>query len=235
MWVRLWWRRGRVGGVHYPTTRDQEQPRRPRTLLLGVDRLDHTKGIEQRLEVYGRLLKQGELVASDSVFVQVGVPTRERVAQYAGLRERIDRLTGRLTDMFSGVGRQVVQYTNQQYGFDDMVALYTTADIMMITPLSDGMNLVAKEYVASRIDHRGVLVLSEFAVAAAELDEALLVNPNDVDELANAILLAATMDPGEQRRRMELMRSRIHHHDIHAWASSFLDTLRTTTRQVDKR
>jgi trehalose-6-phosphate synthase len=127
-----------------------------------------------------------------------------------------------------------VQYTNQRYDFDDMVALYIAADVMVITPLSDGMNLVAKEYVASRIDDCGALVLSEFAGAATELEEALLVNPNDVDELANAMLLAATMDPVEQRRRMEVMRSHLRRRDIHDWVSSFLDTLRRTTGQTDR-
>ena len=116
-----------------------------------------------------------------------------------------------------------------------MVAFYTATDVMVITPLSDGMNLVAKEYIASRIDHSGALVLSEFAGAAAELDEALLVNPNDADELGNAMLLAVNMDPAEQRRRMEVMRSRLRRHDIHAWVSSFMGTLLTVTGQIGRR
>ncbi|MFD0579310.1 alpha,alpha-trehalose-phosphate synthase (UDP-forming) [Dactylosporangium darangshiense] len=198
----------------------------PRRMLLGVDRLDYTKGIEQRLEAYGRLLADGDLRADDTVFVQVATPSRQRLAQYASLRDRVERLTGRLNGAYSGVGHNVVHYTSRQYSFDELVALFAAADVMVTTPLSDGMNLVAKEYVGSRVDNRGALVLSEFAGASAELDQALLVNPNDAEELRGAMLLAAGMRPDEQRRRMEIMRGHLQRHDVRAWVRSFLDALR---------
>jgi trehalose 6-phosphate synthase len=211
--------------VHKRTARIRAELGTPRTVLLGIDRLDYTKGIEQRLEAYGQLLATGALSADSSVFVQVGTVSRERLTRYAELRERVDRLAGRLNGTYGRVGNPVVHYINRVRDFEEMVALYAAADVMVVTSLSDGMNLVAKEYVASRVDNRGALVLSEFAGAATELREALLVNPNDIRGLKNAILLAATMDVAEQKRRMDAMRWQIRRHDVQAWASNFLNAL----------
>jgi trehalose 6-phosphate synthase len=207
----------------------------PRTLLLGIDRLDYTKGIEQRLEAYGQLLATGALSADSSVFVQVVIVSRERLVRYAELRERVDRLAGRLNGTYGRVGNPVVHYINRVHDIEEMVALYAAADVMVVTPLSDGMNLVSKEYVASRVDNRGALVLSEFAGAATELREALLVNPNDIRTLKNAILLAATMDTTEQERRMDAMRWQIRKHDVHAWATTFLNALHKTATAASTR
>jgi trehalose 6-phosphate synthase len=197
----------------------------PRTLLLGVDRLDYTKGIEQRLLAYEAIL-EGRHVPPDSVgFIQVGTLTRERHAKYASLRERVERLAGHLNGSYGKVGSPVVHLTTRQFGWDEITALYLAADVMVVTPLRDGMNLVAKEYVASRVDNRGVLVLSEFAGAAVDLPEAIVVNPNDVDALKDAILRAIAMSPDEQRQRMEAMRWHLRTHDVHAWISGFLTGL----------
>jgi trehalose 6-phosphate synthase len=159
----------------------------PRTLFVGLDRLDYTKGVEQRLSAYGELLQEGRLLPETSAFIQVSTLSREQLTRYAQLRQRVERLVGHLNGTYGRVGSPVVHYTQQSYDFNELVALYAAADVMIVTPLSDGMNLVAKEYVASRVDNRGMLVLSEFAGAAAELDQAVLVNPYDLDDLKNAI------------------------------------------------
>ena len=198
---------------------------KPRTILLGIDRLDYTKGIEQRLLAYGALLETGDVRADDTVLVQVGTPTRERIGAYAELRGRIDQLAGRLSAQHPRIGSSAVPYRVLEPTYDELLAMYAAADVMVVTPLRDGMNLVAKEFVASRIDNRGVLVLSEFAGAAAELEGALLVNPNDREGMKRAILEAITMEAAEQERRMDAMRRRLHHHDLGAWAAAFLQRL----------
>lgn len=137
----------------------------------------------------------------------------------------MDRLAGRLNASRGQMGNPVVLYTNQEIDFDEIIALYRAADVMVATSLSDGMNLVAKEYVASRVDNRGTLVLSEFTGAATELDKAVLVNPNDADELKHAILEAIMMSPIEQNRRMKAMRDHLQAHDSHAWIASFMTSL----------
>ena len=197
----------------------------PRTLLVGLDRLDYTKGIEQRLLAYGELLGSGQLPADSTTFLQVGTLSREKLSRYANLRQRVDRLTGHLNASHGTMGRPVVHYTNRVLDFEEILAMYVAADVMVVTSLSDGMNLISKEYVASRADNRGVLVLSEFTGAAAELGQAILVNPNDIDDLKNAILRAVAMSPSEQRKRMEAMRTHLREHDAQAWIDSFLARL----------
>jgi trehalose 6-phosphate synthase len=200
----------------------------PNVLVAGTDRLDYTKGIEQRLRAYGAILDDARSVAHSLAFIQISPVSRGRVARYAELRERVDRLAGHLNASHGRMGSPVVRYTNQAIDSDELIALYRAADVMVATSLSDGMNLVAKEYVASRVDNRGALVLSEFTGAAAELDEAILVNPNDADELKHAILRAITMSPTEQNRRMKAMRDHLRSHDSHAWIASFMTSLDST-------
>ncbi|MFG1644146.1 trehalose-6-phosphate synthase [Amycolatopsis sp. NPDC049252] len=204
----------------------------PEVLIAGIDRLDYTKGIEQRLTAYGEILNDMRSVANPPVFIQVAPLSRERVAKYASLRERVDRLAGHLNASYGRMGGPALRYTNTVLGFGEVVALCRAADILVATPLSDGMNLVAKEYVASRLDDRGVLVLSEFAGAAAELGEAVLVNPNDTDDLKDAILRAIAMRPAEQSRRMKAMRKRLRAHDGRAWVTSFITALESVSRPV---
>jgi trehalose 6-phosphate synthase len=199
-------------------------------VLLSVDRLDYTKGIEHRLTAYSELLRDGLIKVRDTVVVQVAVPSRERVESYRGLRDRIEREVGRINGEYGRVGEPAIHYLNQPFDRADLAALYQTADVMVVTPLRDGMNLVAKEFVAARADDTGALVLSEFAGAAAELGDAFLVNPHDVDGLKDTLLHAMEADPADLAARMTAMRAHITAHDIHAWARAYLTALDHTGR-----
>jgi trehalose 6-phosphate synthase len=197
----------------------------PDTILLGVDRLDYTKGIRHRLATFAELLEDGELGAGSTVLVQVASPSRERVQAYADLRDEIELMVGRLNGDHGSVGSQPVHYLHQSFPRDEMAALYLAADVMLVTALRDGMNLVAKEYVAARHDGDGVLVLSEFAGAADELTQAVLINPHDIDGTKAAILRAVRMPSDERRRRMRSLRRRVVEHDVERWAADFLGAL----------
>ena len=199
-------------------------------MLLGVDRLDYTKGILHRLRAYGELVDEGRL-GPRPVLVQVASPSRERVEAYQTLREEVEGTVGRINGQHGQVGYAPVHYLHQSYPREEMAALYLAADVMLVTPLRDGMNLVAKEYVAARYDQGGTLVLSEFTGAADELAGAFLVNPHDIEGMKNAIVRAATATtPAEARRRMRAMRRRVREHDVARWAASFLDTLNGTAQ-----
>jgi trehalose 6-phosphate synthase len=197
----------------------------PKTVILGVDRLDYTKGIELRLDAFRELLEEGTLSVPDTVLVQVATPSRERVEHYEALRIRVEREVGRINGDFGRVGVPAVHYLRQSFDRDELTALYCAADVMAVTPLRDGMNLVAKEYVAARIDQGGALVLSEFAGAASELRHAFLCNPHDPDAVKNALLQAINVDPATGRRRMRLMQRHLRAHDVNRWAKSFLGEL----------
>ena len=197
----------------------------PKTVLLGVDRLDYTKGIGHRLKAYGELLQDGRLRSPDDVLVLVASPSRERVEQYRRLRDEVEVTVGRINGEFGEVGSAPVHYLHQSYPQEEMAALYLAADVMLVTSLRDGMNLVAKEYVACRYDESGALVLSEFTGAADELTSAFLVNPHDIAGLKNAIARAARISPAEARRRMRALRRRVREYDVRHWAKTFLDAL----------
>ena len=197
----------------------------PDTVLLGIDRLDYTKGIDVRLEAFRDLLASGELDRRRCALVQVAVPTRERIEHYADERRRVEQLVGEINGEFSRLGYPVVHYLHQNVPMEELSALYQTGDVMLVTPLRDGMNLVAKEYAASRVDGTGVLVLSEFAGAADELSEALLVNPHDREAVRRAMVDAASMDPHEAQRRMAAIRAVIKANDVDHWARTFLSRL----------
>jgi trehalose 6-phosphate synthase len=156
----------------------------PNKLLLGVDRLDYTKGIDVRLRALYELLVEGRVDPGDVAMIQLATPSRERVDQYQVVRSSIEEQVGRINGEFGRVGRPIVHYLRQSVDREELVAFYAAADVMVVTPVRDGMNLVCKEYVASRYGLDGVLVLSEFAGAAAELTSALLVNPHDLDGTA---------------------------------------------------
>jgi trehalose 6-phosphate synthase len=196
-----------------------------RRLLLGVDRLDYTKGIEQRLEAYGELLADGTVSNDDVVLVQVATPSRMRVQEYQELRARVEREVGRINGEYGAVGQVPVHYLFQSMDRAELVALYLAADVMVITPLRDGMNLVAKEYVAARHDGKGALVLSEFAGAAAELETAFQVNPHDVEDIKRAVTAALNADDAELAERMRPMRVQVRNNDIDKWAQDFLGAL----------
>lgn len=199
----------------------------PKTILLGVDRLDYTKGIRHRIKAYGELLEEGRVEVEDVTFIQVASPSRERVDAYVHLRDEIELAVGRINGDTDTVGHSAIRYLHQAFPRDEMVALYLAADVMLVTALRDGMNLVAKEYVATRADNRGALVLSEFTGAADELRQAVLVNPHDIEFLKDAIMTAVEMTPAEQSKRMRSLRRRVLEHDVQAWSSSFLEALAT--------
>lgn len=196
----------------------------PRTVFLGIDRLDYTKGIYARLRAFSELVAEGEL-GDDAVFVQVATPSRERVDQYRRLRDDIDRLVGRINGDLGRIGSPVIHYMHSSFPREEMAALYRAADVMVVTPFRDGMNLVAKEYVACRLDGDGALVLSEFAGAANELRQAFLVNPYDINGMKTMMLQAHRAEPKELGRRMRAMRKTVSENDVDRWASAFLDAL----------
>ncbi len=198
----------------------------PEKMILGVDRLDYTKGISVRLNAFQELLEDGVVEAPGTVLVQVATPSRERVEHYVHMRETIEQQVGHINGVYGSIGSPAVHYFNQSMPREELAALYRAADVMLVTPYRDGMNLVAKEYVAARSDHGGALVLSEFAGAAAELRQAFLVNPHDIAGVKNQLLRALRVEPAEGARRMRAMRRYLVKHDLEHWASSFFDALR---------
>ena len=166
--------------------------------------------------------------------MQVATPSRERVEQYRILRDEIELLVGRINGDHGRIGRPAISYMHSSYPREEMAALYRAADVMVVTPFRDGMNLVAKEYVACRFEDDGALVLSEFAGAAAELRQAWLVNPYDIDGMKATLLEAFAADEKETGRRMRAMRKTVVHHDVARWAESFLSELEHLPDHHDK-
>jgi trehalose 6-phosphate synthase len=198
----------------------------PKVMLLGVDRLDYTKGIRHRIKGYGELLADGRLTVDDATLVQVASPSRENVGAYQQLRDDVEVLVGRINGDYSEFGHPAIHYMHHSYPMEEMAALYLAADVMLVTALRDGMNLVAKEYIAARSDDRGALVLSEFTGAADELGgAAILVNPHDIAGLKNAIMHAVNIDPREARKRMRRLRRRVLENDVANWSNTFLSVL----------
>jgi trehalose 6-phosphate synthase/phosphatase len=192
-----------------------------RQLLVGVDRLDYTKGIPRRLMAYERLLRDNPDLRGRVQLIQLAVPSRGGVASYQQFRHEVEELVGRINGALGTVGWTPIRYLHQSMSPKQLVALYRAADVMLVTPIRDGMNLVAKEFIASRVDEDGVLVLSEFAGASCELRESLIVNPYLVEDMAAAMTRALTMDAAERRRRMAALRQRVASRDRDWWADSF--------------
>jgi trehalose 6-phosphate synthase len=191
--------------------------------LLGVDRLDYTKGIPERLEAFGEYLGRYPEAQGQVTLVQIAVPSREQVDAYRQLREQIERLVGRINGAYGQAGWTPVHYITRGLDRRELVAYYLAADVMLVTPLRDGLNLVAKEFAA--VSEGGVLILSEFAGAAAEMPEALRVNPYDHDGLLWAIGQALSMPLEERRRRLECLKLRLRRFDLRAWTEAFLHAL----------
>ncbi|ULE35203.1 alpha,alpha-trehalose-phosphate synthase (UDP-forming) [Mycobacterium sp. IDR2000157661] len=200
----------------------------PRKILLGVDRLDYTKGIDVRLKAVSELLDEQRVNPEDTVFVQLATPSRERVESYKAMREDIERQVGHINGEHAQVGHSIVHYLHRPVPREELIAFFVAADVMLVTPLRDGMNLVAKEYVACRSDLGGALVLSEFTGAAAELRQAYLTNPHHLDGVKDVIEAALSQSPEEGRRRMRALRRQVLAHDVDRWARSFLDALTST-------
>lgn len=197
----------------------------PETIILGVDRLDYTKGIDLRLRALETLFERQPELEGKVSLIQISVPSREDVDEYQEIRRRVEELVGRINGRFGRADWQPVHYVYRSVPFDELISAYLAADVMLVTPLRDGMNLVAKEYCATRLDDSGVLILSEFAGAAERLNEALIVNPYDLDSLAETIGQAVTMPGDDQRRRMRRLRRKISRWDVHSWARHSLEAL----------
>ncbi len=199
---------------------------RNRKLILAVDRMDYTKGIPERLRTFRRLLRDNPDLHSQVVLLQIAVPSREHVEAYDRLRRQVNELVGEINGQFATPDWTPVVYIRRGISKTELAALYATADIAWVGPLRDGMNLVAKEFVACNEQHNGVLLLSEFAGAAEEMGEALLINPNDEARTASEVRRALDMPLEERARRMTALQDRIKRNDVFAWAEQFLRTLR---------
>ncbi|WP_427383913.1 alpha,alpha-trehalose-phosphate synthase (UDP-forming) [Janibacter sp. G56] len=199
----------------------------PKVVLLGVDRLDYTKGIRHRLKAYEELLAERAIKPPDVTFVQVATPSRERVAAYRQLRTEVETTVGRINGQYGELGAAAIHYLHHSYPREEMAALFQAADVMLVTPLRDGMNLVAKEYVTCRHDEGGALVLSEFTGAWHEMHQAFVCNPHDIEGLKQTILRAIHTDAKDKRRIMRALRRRVSEHDVQLWAKRFLEALAT--------
>ena len=205
-------------------------------LFLGADRLDYTKGIAQRLRAFGELLDRGALDASRVRFVQIAVPSRDDIAPYQEERDEVLRVVDEINERHRrDDGTGPIHYIGEHVEIADLAAWYRAADCLVVTSLADGMNLVAKEYVATRTDGLGSVVLSEFAGAANDLPGALVVNPYDLDAIGRALLHAAAMTRAEQRERMATMRDSVQEHDLHQWAEGYLGRLRQVPTTAPRR
>ncbi len=199
-------------------------------LIVGVDRLDYTKGLIERLTAYERFLERHPRYEGRVTMLQIAVPSRTRVHEYMMLRRQIEEKIARIIARFFRAGWLPVRYLYKQYPPETLAAYYLAADVAMVTPLRDGMNLVAKEYVAARADLNGVLVLSEKAGAAQELTEALIVDPTNIDQMVGVIKQALELEPDERRARMRALRARVKENTLEHWADTFLAALRAAYR-----
>lgn len=201
------------------------------TIVLSVDRLDYSKGILHRLNGFANFLENHPEYHKKVSLAMIVVPSRDAVDRYADLKTRIDQYIGKINGMYSTLGWTPVYYFYQSFPFNELVALYDIADIAMVTPLRDGMNLVAKEYLATKRGKPGVLILSEMAGAAIELTDAIIINPNDTQEIEAAILQALTMPKKEQRIRLNNMQKRISTQTVKKWANDFVKELLYISKQ----
>ena len=194
-------------------------------LGIGIDRIDYTKGIPERLRALDRFLEKNPEYRGRLVFVQIGVPSRTHVPAYQHLDDEIDQLVEDINWRWGFESWRPIVYLKQQYGPAEMMALHRLAHFGVVSSLDDGMNLVAKEFVASRTDGDGALILSQFTGAARELNGALVVNPFAADEMSDAILQAIKMPEDERRRRMAKMREAVAENNVYRWAGKFLSAL----------
>ncbi|MFZ2529306.1 MAG: trehalose-6-phosphate synthase [Rhodococcus sp. (in: high G+C Gram-positive bacteria)] len=197
----------------------------PKRIMLGVDRLDYTKGIDVRLDALRELIGEGRVDPTETVMVQLATPSRERVESYVHMRGEIEKVVSRINGEYAEVGKPVVHYIHRPVPRDELIAFFVAADVMLVTPLRDGMNLVAKEYVACRSDLGGALVLSEFTGAAAELRQSFLCNPHDLDNVKDQMEAALSQSREDGRRHMRALRRQVLTHDVDRWARAFLDAL----------
>jgi trehalose 6-phosphate synthase/phosphatase len=195
-------------------------------IILSIDRLDYSKGILQRLQAFEQLLQQHPEYCEKVTMYMIVVPSRDTVPQYAHLRDEIDKRVGNINALYRNMDWTPIHYYYRSFPIETLSALYYSADVCLVTPIRDGMNLVSKEYVASRINDDGVLILSEMAGASKELIDALIVNPNNTNEVCNAIITALNMPLNEQKRRMQQMRQLITKFNITHWVKIFMERLK---------
>ncbi len=197
-------------------------------LIFSIDRLDYTKGIPQRLEAFNLFLERYPEFKEKVKFVCVAVPSRINVDNYMHLKKEVDELVGRINGQYGTIGWTPIWYLYQFLPFEKLAALYSVADVALVTPLRDGMNLIAKEYIAAKLKGRGVLILSETAGAAKELGEALQINVNNINEIVEALKIALTMPKKEQIKRNRMMQTRLRRYNIQRWAEDFINVLIST-------
>ncbi len=199
----------------------------PRKMLLGVDRLDYSKGLEERFVAYERFLAENPDQHEKVFLLQIATPSRDEVAAYQDLRSRLDTVSGRINGEHATVDWVPLRYVNRSYRRDELSGIYRGADVALVTPLRDGMNLVAKEYVAAQDpDNPGVLILSEFAGAAAQMPEALIVNPFSRDDMADAIRRGLEMPLQERKSRWESLMNTVSRQDVTWWREAFVSALK---------
>jgi trehalose 6-phosphate synthase len=199
-----------------------------RQLIIGVDRLDYSKGLEERLLGFEQFLLDNPELRREVLYLQVAPTSREEVGAYQELRGRIDGLAGRINGQWADVDWTPIRYVHRNFRRDELAGLYRAAKVGLVTPMRDGMNLVAKEYVAAQDpDDPGVLVLSRFAGAARQMTDAVIVNPYSREEMSEALKRALTMDRGERIRRWERLIAGVRANDVRVWRDSFVDALKS--------
>lgn len=199
-----------------------------RKLILSIDRLDYTKGIPARLKAFRHFLRNHPEYKEKVSLIMLTVPSRVDVKQYQDLRSEVEKLVGSINGYYGTINWNPIIYFYRSMPFDNLIELYSSADIALLTPLRDGMNLVAKEFIASKINHKGVLILSEMAGASKELGEAIAVNPNNIGDVSNAIYKALIMSDEDQKKSITAMQDRITRYDVYKWASDFVEALHKT-------
>ncbi len=206
-----------------------------RKLILSIDRLDYTKGIPQRIRAFEKFIRENKKYRGKVTLILIVVPSRSNVDQYSHLKDEVDTLVGKIDGEFRTIDWSPIQYFYRSFSFGDLNAMYKAADIAMITPLRDGMNLVAKEFIASKeVSKRGVLILSEMAGAAIELNEALIVNPQDSNDMVNAMIKAIEMPEEEQEERLVKMQKNLKRYTVKHWATTFMNGLMELKKQKDE-
>lgn len=218
-----------ASAVEDPEVRDAirrfEKKLEGQKVILSIDRLDYTKGIPQRIQAFDLFLERNAQYKEKVTLILVVVPSRTGVEQYAQIKNRVDELVGKINGKQGNIGWMPIWYMYRSQPFHNLVALYNVADAALVTPMRDGMNLIAKEFLATKTDGRGVLILSEMAGASKELGEAIVVNPNNQDEVAWAIKEALTMPQEEQVERNRIMQKRLNRYNVVRWGTDFIDAL----------
>ena len=202
-----------------------------RKLILSIDRMDYTKGIPNRIKAFEYFLEKYPEYKEKVRLVMLAVPSRSNVPQYQKLKRETDELVGRINGKFASVSWTPIWYFYRALPFKDLIDLYISSEVALITPIRDGMNLVAKEYVATRIQKDGVLILSEMAGAAKEMNEAILINPNSFEDFADSLEMALSMPKEEQTKRMSHLQKRLKRYNVEKWAQEFFKALENTKYQ----